>query len=118
MANGEDKLNRKWVGTRVGFVLAAIVCYFGTLFVITTFGTVVTEPATLLAVLETATIDDLVAVLEANEPQEVLDQQKTWEALEWLLMAIGAAIIGDTARPSGAKKASFGIAANGAGGQR
>ena len=117
MANGEDKLNRKWIGTRVSFVLAAIVCYFGTLFVITNFGTQVTDPATLTAVLETATVDDLVKVLEANKPQELLDQEKTWEALEWLLMAIGAAIIGDTARPSGAKKASFGIAANAAGGQ-
>ncbi len=113
MSNDGDKLNRKWVGTRVGFVLAAIVCYFGTLFVITTYGTVVIDPTTLLGVLETATVDDLVGVLESNQPQEVLDQQKTWEALEWLLMAIGAAIVGDTARPSGAKKASFGIAANG-----
>lgn len=112
MSDASDKLNRKWIGTRVSFVLAAIVCYFGTLFVITTYGTVVPDPATLTSVIETATVDDLVKIIEVNQPQEILDQEKTWAALEWLLMAIGAAIIGDTARPSGAKKASFGIAAN------
>jgi len=117
MSSSDESLNRKWIGTRVSFVLAAIVCYFGTLFVLTSFGTQVADPAALTALLDTVTIDDVVKVLEASEPKQLLDQEKTWAALEWLLMAIGAAIIGDTARPSGSKKASFGIAANGSGGQ-
>lgn len=91
MASETDRLDRKWMGTRVSFVLAAVICYFGTLFVITTYGTSFAHP---------------------EAPYEVLHQEQTWEALEWLLMAIGAAILGDTMRPSGTRQAAFGVVAH------
>lgn len=40
---------------------------------------------------------------------EALDQADTWAALQTLLYVVLAAIVGDTARPSGAKSAAFGV---------
>jgi hypothetical protein len=37
MANTTDKLERSIVGVRVGFVLLAVICYFGTLVVLGNF---------------------------------------------------------------------------------
>lgn len=70
------KLDRKYMGIRVAFVLIAVVCYFGTLAALATF-------------------------------PEALDQATTWNALEWLIGAIGAAVIGDTVRPSGMQASAF-----------
>jgi hypothetical protein len=103
-----DKIERKWIGTRVGFILAAIGCYFGTLLVITNYGTVILDTATLEMLVTTGlTLDqtDLAIV--------VLDQDKVWTALEWLIGAIGLAVVGDTARPSGMKAGAFGVTTNG-----
>jgi hypothetical protein len=69
------KLDRKYMGVRVGFVLVAVLVYFGTLGALALF------------------------------PE--LDQATTWNALEWLVGAIGAAVIGDTVRPSGMKVSAF-----------
>ncbi len=72
-----DTIDRKWVGTRVGFVGVGVVCYFGTLWGLATF------------------------------PD--LSQPEAWAALEWLLGMLGAAICGDTVRPSGMRQAAFGV---------
>jgi hypothetical protein len=96
-----DKIERKWIGTRVGFVLVSVLCYFGTLYVITSFGTQLPSPEMVAA----GALDPIVA----------LDQDQTWTALEWLLGVLGVAIAGDTARPSGMKGAAFGAGSNGAG---
>ena len=100
-----DKLDRKWLGTRVGYVLAAVLCHFGTMYVITNYGTSFPDPETIKA---------LAAAGATIEPTVVLDQEQVWSSLQWLIGAIGVAVVGDTARPSGKKKGSFGIAANGA----
>lgn len=36
-----------------------------------------------------------------------LDQGGTWSAMQWLLGVVGAAIIGDTVRPSGQATSAF-----------
>lgn len=48
-------------------------------------------------------------VILAGAPE--LDQALVLGALEWLVAAIGGAIIGDTARPSGRSQAAFGVTA-------
>jgi hypothetical protein len=100
MSAESDKLERKIMGVRVGLVLSAVICYFGTLFVITHWGTYIPTA-------------EAAAALGSAEPVVVLDQEKVWTALEWLIGAVfGLAIAGDTARPSGSKHAAFGISTN------
>lgn len=105
MAAG-DTLDRKWIGTRTSYVVAAVVCYFGSLFVITSFGTTFPDPDTIAALAEAGA---------AIEPTVVLDQEQVWSSLQWLIGAIGVAVLGDTARPSGKKSASFGVTASNGG---
>lgn len=45
-----------------------------------------------------------------------LDQGQAFDALEWLVMAIGVAIVGDTVRPSGKSVSAFSGAQPPAGG--
>lgn len=40
----------------------------------------------------------------------VVAQDMTWSALEWLVGVIGAAVLGDTVRPSGMKASAFNVA--------
>ena len=89
-----DKLERKWIGIRVGYIAVAVACYFGTMLVITNFGTV----------LPTA---EMIGVTGNAEPITVLDQDMVWSALQWLIAAIGGAVLSDMARPSGSKTAAF-----------
>lgn len=96
-----DKITRKWIGTRVGFALVSVLCYFGTIVVITNFGTKLPDPE----LLDVITPE----VFAALDPVVVLDQEKAWTALDYLLGVLAIAIIGDTARPSGMKGAAFGV---------
>lgn len=40
---------------------------------------------------------------------DVLNQVETWGAFQNLMYVVLASIVGDTARPSGAKRAAFGV---------
>lgn len=40
----------------------------------------------------------------------VVAEDMTWSALEWLIGAIGAAVLGDTVRPSGMTASAFRVA--------
>lgn len=81
-----DRIQRKYIGTRVGYGLAAVLCYFGTLL----------------------TLAFIVAKVG-----DVLDQKLVWSALEVLLYVLGGAIVGDTARPSGMKHSPFAVGRRG-----
>lgn len=94
----KDKLERKYMGMRASYVLTIVVCYFGTLAVITQWGTVIPTK-------------EMVEVLGSADPVVVLDQEMVWSALQWLIGAVGLAVAGDTARPSGSKQAAFGVSA-------
>ena len=58
-----DQLERRYIGTRVGYTLTAVGCYFGTLYVLSQFPAL-SQPETwsalqwLLATLATATVSD------------------------------------------------------------
>jgi hypothetical protein len=100
-----NKLQRKFIGTRVTYVLTAVLCYFGSMFVITKFGTYIpSDPELVKAMVEVGL---------NVEPVEVLNQEQVWAALEWLIVAIGVAVAGDTARPNGQKATSFSVTSNG-----
>ena len=84
-----DKLERKYIGTRVGFTLVTVIVYFGT----------------------------MAAIAWALKNNIALDQVQIWEVCKWVIGALIAAISGDTIRPSGNKKAAFGVTASGSTGQ-
>lgn len=96
-----DKIERKLIGTRVGYVFTAVVCFFGCMFVITNYGTWIPTDPELIASMMTAGFKP--------EPVVVLDQEQVWSTLQWLIGAIGVAVAGDTARPSGMKAGAFGV---------
>lgn len=98
----KDKLERKVVGIRVAYVIVAVACYFGTLWAIAKWGTIIPTA-------------EMVEVLKSSDPISVLDQDMVWSALQWLIGVIGLAVAGDTARPSGEKTASFGLSVTGNG---
>ena len=98
MAEPGDKLQRKLMGVRVGYVLTLVTCYFTTLFVLSQWGTVLPDK-------------EIIEMLGNANPIVILDQEMAWSALQWIVGAIGVAIAGDTARPSGKKQAAFGVAA-------
>ena len=100
-----DRLHRKFIGTRVTYVLTAVLCYFGSLFVITKFGTYIPSDPELVKTMTEVGLN--------VEPVEVLNQEQLWAALQWLIGAIGVAVAGDTARPNGQKAASFSVTSNG-----